>query len=574
MAELYMVRPSSTSADAVAYVYKTSACNTGVLGKLKKDSIVQVLKTTGNIAQIQWNNNGLTVAYMSMNDLKKSGNKGQRPSSSLETLTQQYTEQDNSDRVNTNYSDIGVANQNPNHFRDSMWKATWAFGAPPKMNMDIDIQYDDGTMPGTGRVFAKTLYSNPAILSICPGAVDFLPGFTKEEKDNFYESIKAMATNATVKGNIDNDNNRGTGKIYTFKSAYNSYCKVLNALCRACAVMLGIGDKNMPNTTIKLKEFDYGLWQMRGLARNFGGDDSIFKDFVDSAIGTAAGAVSDSMYMHYFITNSETSISESFSTGIEDSMIEDAINKSNISQLAKNLNYLFGGAIGDNTADEAFQFMQDNNLFAGDGFLSKIGKAATNYVQGGRMIIPKMLGDVQASKAVSCSMTFMSPYGDKLAVFLYCMVGVLSLISFSWPKQISENMYTYPFLVRAYQKGQMAIDLGVISDIVIKRGGQDETSWSQDGLATEWNVQFDIVPLYNEMMVTSTDHPLLFMKNDGLLEYLGNMCGIDLKANATSRKLEIAAQLLVSRFKEQPASLGRTIGEKVANSVNTLFQVG
>jgi len=569
------VRPANRSAD-YATVYGDPDGNTTV-GKIRKDTIIQVYADVGTMIKFKFEGG---IGYITKTDVIK----GSTPSSSSNTgntgIVSEYDFSDINTDSNAEYYDPSVlfTGSGKQGIKEQGWKIMQAFGAPPKFNMDIDIQYLDEVFPGYGRVTAKTIMSNPSILSICPGAVDFLPGFSKKEKDNFFDTLieKLNGANAdsSVIAKIKADKNTD-GKLYTFKTAFREYCKVFNVLCRACSIMLGIGDELMPNTSIKLKEFDYGYWQLRDHARASNPEQrSIFKDFYDGLIQTSDGAVSDSMYMHYFITNSETNVSETATTSTEESMIGQIFNNSELSTYAKNLNYLFGGPMGGTSDDleEAVGFLENSNLFAGDSFLSKIGRGAINYVKGGRMIIPLMLGDVNYDKAINCSLTFMSPYGDPKAVFLNCMVGVMSLMAFALPKQLTDNMYTYPFIVRCYQKGCFNTDLAVISDLRIQRGGNDETSFTQEGLATEWTVNFSVVPLYSELMVTSSDHPYLFMKNEGLLEYLGNLCGLDLKANNLSVKMELAIDMAVCRFKDIPSSLGRNIGEMFANRVSSFFQ--
>ena len=561
------VRPSDRSA-STANVYK-DAGGTKLAGTVKKDMVVQVYEDLGSMIRIKFS---YSSGYMSKADVIKGDPLfGDDGGGGRYTYNQLDSNSALTGTNSTEYVRENTPQSEQERYKDLNWKIAWAFGAPPKFNMDVDIQYADSMLPGYGRVTTKTIMSNPSIISICPGAVDFLPDFNNEERDGFLKFMQQNA-NGPTSSKISRDAAYSTGKLYTFKSAYTEYCKILNTLCRACAIMLGIGDEYIPNTSIKLKAFDYGYWQMRTKVRDQGGDGSIFKDFWDGLTTVGTSATSDAMYMHYFITNAETSVSESASTSPEKSKIDEIINNSDLSDMAKNINFLFGGPTGSGEAEEAFQFLQDSNLFAGEGFLSKIGKAAINYIQGGRMVIPLMLGDVSYEKSISCSATFMSPYGDKKAVFFNCLVPVCSLMAFSLPKQLSENMYTYPFIIRAYEQGWWSTDLAVIQNIRINRGGQDDTSWTQEGLATEWTVQFDIQPLHSELMVTSSDHPFLFMQNDGLLEFLGNMCGIDLKANNIGIKMELALDMLLSRIRDIPTSLGRGIGENFVNAISHIFQ--
>ena len=115
-------------------------------------------------------------------------------------------------------------------------------------------------------------------------------------------------------------------------------------------------------------------------------------------------------------------------------------------------------------------------------------------------------------------------------------------------------------------------DLAVINNINITRGGQDDTSWTWDGLATDWTVTFQITPLYNELMVTSSTNPLLFFGNDSMLQYLGNLCGLDLKTNDMQIKKELAMELIQNKVMDIPRNLGYRVGETFSNMLSGLFQ--
>ena len=64
------------------------------------------------------------------------------------------------------------------------------------------------------------------------------------------------------------------------------------------------------------------------------------------------------------------------------------------------------------------------------------------------------------------------------------------------------------------------------------------------------------------------------MKNDGLIDYLGNMCGFDLKANNLSTKIEIAKSLLGNYFTDIPTSTARGITDlKIINEIRNFTQI-
>lgn len=460
-------------------------------------------------------------------------------------------------------------------YKTLFFRYSRAFGCPPQFNINIDIQYIDDIAPGIGRVFATTMLSHPSILSICPGTVNYLPGFSKEEKNTFYEKVLGLVSgDGPLKSKIqgDEDTNILNGKLYEFRNNNREYMNVVNHLCRLTSILMGIGDEKIPFGYMKLKNFDYSWWTTPENA-SMPNSPSIFGDLLSGAKSMVNSAVGDDSYVHFFITNQGTSVSEDISTNTTSSALEDTFNNSNLNSISRNLEFLFGGPIGsisdsDLEADISAIFANNNS-----SFIKGFAGLTKNYFKGGRLVFPQMIDGVNYSKSISCSLKFMSLYGDKMSIFLREMVPLMHLLAFTLPKQLSQNMYTYPFIVRVFQKGWFNSDLAIISNLNIQRGGQDNSSWTVDGLPTEIDVTFDVVPLYSELMVSSTTKPFLAMQNTALVEYLGTLCGVDLKANNLQAKMEIAKAAVSNKFTDIPANLSRGVTDRLTDVIGRIIQI-
>lgn len=461
---------------------------------------------------------------------------------------------------------------NGDYWRALIEKINHCFGCPPKYNMDIDIQYED-IGSGIGRVMGNTFYSNPTILSICPGKVKLFPGLFGVKKDKMFDRLMALAGgNDSLVTKIANDDNaKFTGKMYTFTTDTAGFAKRVNLLCRSCAILLGIGDRVMPQTTTKLKAFDYAYWSIRKVYRPGANDDkdgSIFKNFYNAGMDAIEGAVTDKNYIHYIISNSSTQVSENISTDTSENQLMGALKS--VNNMTATLSYFLG---------TGFTEQQDFGDAISSALSDVVGtngwtKLADNLLKGGQMVFPNQISGVNYSQSISCSVNFVSPYGDPLGVFLWCIVPVMHLMALALPKQVADNMYTFPFLCRVCQKGWFNSNLCVISDLQIQRGGGDDTSWTVDGLATDWTVSFSVVPLITSLMVTSTDNPFLFMKNDGLIDYLGNLCSFDLKANNLKEKEDLFLTFSTNKATDLLSGHGlqRWISDSLAGRLNDLFQ--
>ena len=98
-----------------------------------------------------------------------------------------------------------------------------AFGAPPRFSEQVDPYYSTDTEGiYVGRVMASTWFSNPSIMSICPGTVDYLPGFNSKDKDKFFTEIqKKMSPGEVMDRLVDGNKKSKDGQLYAFKSRYN-----------------------------------------------------------------------------------------------------------------------------------------------------------------------------------------------------------------------------------------------------------------------------------------------------------------------------------------------------------------
>lgn len=532
-----------------------------------------------------------TTAYVSNNDVEPQTTKSEQGWMNAETdWVTLYN-----DWIQYQIDNEGITHQwdDPYYHRLSLRHFN-TLGYPPKFNMDVDLQYTDqdsydpddpqssgiDLTPGIGRVFGKTFLSNPPILSICPGKARMFPDLMGVKKDNFMDMMVNIARgdgNETLVNKILSDESGAfSGKLYRFEPDTQSYGYFVNALCRACAILMGIGDEKVPNLgSRKLKDFDYSYWSLRSdvtLDPDTDQDTSIFKMFFEAPIKNAKKIVSslveDTTYINFFLHGSETSVSESISTDIENSPLESIGVFNTLNSFGSTVNYFTGSGFTLGTDQSSIVQSIKEALGVGTTGLDGILDMGKNILKGGKIVLPKMLSSASYGKAISCNTRFISPYGDRLSVFLKCIIPICHLLALALPRQLSDNMYTYPFVVNANQLGQFNVDLGVVTNLNITRGGMDNTSWTINSLPTEWDVSFDIVPLVDELMMTGTNHPLLFAKNTGLLNYLGNMCGFDLIANNADTRMEITKSFIVNKFTGYPRAIENRIVDKLYRAVS------
>jgi hypothetical protein len=564
MSKSYKVKVSS-----VLNIRSAPNTTSAVLGQMPNGTLITSDTEANGWAHFTWNSISgyASMQYLTLIGVNKSELGNTQPASTNPPAADNQTA---NGMTAAEYANYVSANSNDNA-KKLFTSYIRSFGCPPQFNKWVDIQYetDDGLAPGVGRRIAESFFVNPSILSLCPGTVNYLPGFTSKEEDQFFNKIKAEAA-----GIANFESGPLSGKLYEFKSAYVDYINTVNLMCRATSIYMGIGDINMPGSTIKLKHFDYGYWTTpEGSTRTNSGVLPLLGSIYEEAKRVVSSLVTDNTYIHFFITHQGTSVNESIDTSTSSSDIENVFNSSNLHRMSRNLEFLFGGP-ADSTLENTLNGIIDTAGSSSD-FIKQFGTAAKNYLtKGGRIIFPQMIDNVGYNKSLSAALKFVSPYGDKLSIFLRCYVPTIHLLALSLPKQLSSNMYTYPFLVRAFQPGYCNFDLAVISNLRITRGGNDNTSWTIDSLPTEVEVNFDITPLYTNLMSSSAAHPISFMQNTSLAEYLATMCGVDMKANNFWTKYDLAMMSLGRKVPDTITNLARSLTDsKLTNGIRKFTQI-
>lgn len=511
----------------------------------------------------------------------------------VDTTNSQYSyvnEEDNAlELYSRSISDAVGEGADSTLYYKNLAKVHNAFGAPFTFLNSTDPCYyagdsDIGDTPKIGRSMLSTIYSNPAVFSICPGKAVYLPALTKDQKESaLRELISNIGESAADALNVTGYTG-GQGvlaeQLYEFQCDYNDYVNRLNALARVSAIMMGIGEKEFPGSTdgskYKNKDYSYYTTSHRGDSGE-STNKGILESFLWQLETGISSSFSDDQYIHFFLSNEGTSITENHTTTTAPSAISGLLKDGgDLHDISKSLNFLFGGAMsGDGAlagaAEDVEKLLADVGANSSN-ITSSLVSIMKGYIQGGRMVVPDMIDDVDYSNTVSCVLTFRSLSADPEDVFLRVILPTLAMLNFALPKQLANNMYGYPYIVKCYQRGIYNADLAVIGNMNIRRGGQDNTSWTQAGLPTEIEVSFDIIPLHSSLMGGNGRNPFLFMDNNSLLEYLGNLCGIDLNINNIDLKADLYANLIKGWGGDIPDVLGRKASNQIKNKIEGIFK--
>lgn len=376
-----------------------------------------------------------------------------------------------------------------------------------------------------GRKFAEKIVSKMPVLAIVPGKPRFMAGFSKSQKENIIEGIIGKVTGSN-KRNLD-DMLDTDGKFYSLEFDYMGYYNYVNQFCRSMAYFLGIENEKVNG--IKLKNF------------NWVGD--IQADLSKVINFTKCVA---------FYIDSEKSISENFSNSTTESMLKQQIN--GLSDAGREIQYYLGHAGSQvglqfdkfTNQEDLSQNIQNVNDFIdnilGEGN-SNIFKRITGNIQtiasGGRMIFPEIWSDSNLSRSFSVSQTLVSPDPDDLSIYLNILVPMAHWICLAAPRGAKmPNGYISPYGIKAYYKGMFNIDMGMIEGLSFNKG--EEGGWNRSGLPTVVKVSVDIKDLYSQFAISEASFgDMGFFNNTILLDYIANMCGININEIDIQRNIEM-----------------------------------
>ena len=225
---------------------------------------------------------------------------------------------------------------------------------------------------------------------------------------------------------------------------------------------------------------------------------------------------------------------------------------SNTNILNKIMNKDFSGIMGD-VASGALSAVQSSlgglgSLFGASGAL--FNSEAGMIIKGeGRFMMPKVWSDSSYSRNYSINMKFRSPYGDRVSIFENTFIPLLFLIGLTSPRQAGFSSYTTPYYVKAYSKGLISCELGMISSLSITRG-EDRNDRTIEGFFRTISVSLtieDVMPTMSMSMSAGVFAPLK-STNVGLKNYLTGLAGIDfIEREAFAHKLDVIPKLLSSK---------------------------
>lgn len=424
--------------------------------------------------------------------------------------------------------------------------------ADPRLSASMNAQH-------LGYEYADKIVAKIPLLFIAPGKPTFMKQYSDSAKANVLQQL--MNSGGTVGDRTSlNSLLEEDGRYYTFEYDQARYYKFVNPMCRIAARYMNVQDvmiDGQPLDTVNWETFTQSRIQSLG---DFGDFSSI-----------------------PFYLDSDTSISESFSNSTTQSMIAGLVN--NISDMGREINFLmgYGGSALDiinSNADVASEIdaaqTAIQKMLGSGNFLSNLANHITTVAAGGRLIFPEIWADSSFSRSYTCRFKFIAPDPSNFSVYINVIVPLLHLLALVAPQSIEKNPngYTSPFLVRAIYKGAFNVDMGIITDMSITKGA--ECQWTPEGVPTSIEVSMSIKDLYQVLSVTPTTSTNLnydTMNNTALMDYIANLCGINMYKPEVSRLIDMwYVNNIQNRATDTVSGIWNSVQQKVQNSIMSIFR--
>lgn len=455
---------------------------------------------------------------------------------------------------------------------------TRLLGLPYQFMDTADIRIDEARK--MGRLFLYNIFAEAPILTVLPGTTEFLPSYKNDEKNvfaNLWAGMNNGDSNAqTALQELVND--EAEGRYFDFKVDYGNYIKYVNLLCRVTAVILGIGDNTPPGISTPYKNFDWGNYKYFNNYKLESGDSSnIIQSTLDSVTDKIGSFVDDSIsgshqYLSIYV-DPTTSFNESTTNETGKSALEGKFDEME-SKIKEYDFFMKSMALGEES-DTIKGYVENimngiGSLGSEGGFLNNLlSKGKEVIINGSNLIFPEIWQDSEYSKSYTIQTTFISPYGDKESVYLNCLVPMLHLLALALPRQTTANTYTSPFLVKMFAKGWFSCDMGIVESIQIEKGS--DQSWTVDGLPSVMKVTLNVKDLYSQLMLSPSNKASLFFSNQGMIDFLGATCGMDLSRPNIEIKIKIAMAIFFNRVTDVPSNWYRSMVQSINNRVRSLL---
>ena len=352
----------------------------------------------------------------------------------------------------------------------------------------------DRRMQNIGRKYGERVMARMPLLFLTPCEPIFMDDFNNQDSGLL---AGALSGNIQISDALALLGTKRTqAKYYSVDFNYKDYYDILDAMLLCLSTYLGIQDRYITMTPYK-KNGKRGKRKYTKI-KNCSWRGELNKDF-KTFFNCAENLV-------FYLDGLDT-VSESFSNDTTESQLKSAMDT--VADSVHEVMFLFGN--NSNTVSALRQGTANVTNVLGNvaspladklagGIIASISENAESFLDGGKIVFPKIWSDSSFDRSYQLDFKFRSPDHDSLSIFLNVLKPYCKLLALTLPRALPNNdpnLYRSPFLVKAACKGLFSIDMGIISSMSVTKGAQ--CCWNDDGLPTQIDVSISIDDLYSSM---------------------------------------------------------------------------
>ena len=427
-----------------------------------------------------------------------------------------------------------------------------------------------GSVDLYGRTFGKEIAANMPIVVIAPGNPIFLTnvkqgvigysGTSQSARNNwipFFDTANELTSSEFDAALAELTNDNGDYQYYSMTIDTADYFNYVNAICQTSARLMGLTDFIYHGTTCD--KLDWGKYN-----QSVDQDYSMFEEVIGVTNGVS------------FAFDPISSITDSISNETSDSMFTNMLNE--VSAKAREVEFVTG-QIGIDTglANYEGSVPTIGNSTIGN-IASRIGSFLNNSIHGMNVRFPKIWNDSNSSKDYNLEMHFITPYATTFCKWRYVLVPFFHIFCLTAPRSIKTVMnYSRPFLIKAYSKGYFNVEMGIITSLQWKRFG-DGDMISDAGVPTQIDVSVAFQDMYYQLAMSkmsgitgSFEMMGVFFNNNGLMEMLGTLSGVNMLRISLGERLSLFASSAVGAFSATGSNFMRHISDRLSSIYTSIY---
>ena len=427
-----------------------------------------------------------------------------------------------------------------------------------------------GSVDLYGRTFGKEIAANMPIVVIAPGNPIFLTnvkqgvigysGTSQSARNNwipFFDTANELTGSEFDAALAELTNDNGDYQYYSMTIDTADYFNYVNAICQTSARLMGLTNFTYHGTTCD--KLDWGKYN-----QSVDQDYSMFEEVIGVTNGVS------------FAFDPVSSITDSISNETSDSMFTSMLNE--VSSKAREVEFVTG-QVGIDTGLANYEGSTPTlgNSTIGN-IASRIGSFLNNSIHGMNVRFPKIWNDSSSSKDYNLEMHFITPYATIFCKWRYVLVPFFHIFCLTAPRSIKTVMnYSRPFLIKAYSKGYFNVEMGIITSLQWKRFG-DGDMISGDGVPTQIDVSVAFQDMYYQLAMSkmsgitgSFEMMGVFFNNNGLMEMLGTLSGVNMLRISLGERLSLFASSAVGAFSATGSHFIRHISDRLSSIYTAIY---